>query len=251
MYILNKTKSVKSEVGTPGTPSWCCCRQNWPHPRDSGVNVLPSLKGAGIEPELLAPAWGKLPPYRSIKNIGHQSGAGIEPDPELSYYPLSLVGLEPTDPSPTSMGLEPRTSQRKKRSTFTPGQICRHQGRRKLNPWQYKRLPLEDFSGNQLSILGAAPAQHGAAPESAKSRCVCPSTGAAYLASGSAPGAWAAVHKPLGAAGPQWRGAGGAHAIAKAHAACIHEGGFGPTWAEGGWRSCSHGVVAAAAAADG
>ena len=83
MYILNKTKSVKSEVGTPGTPSWCCCRQNWPHPRDSGVNVLPSLKGAGIEPELLAPAWGKLPPYRSIKNIGHQSGVGIEPAPEL------------------------------------------------------------------------------------------------------------------------------------------------------------------------
>ena len=74
------------------------------------------------------------------------------------------------------------------------------------------------------------------------------------FASGSAParcGACAAVHKPLGAAGPQWRGAGGAHAIAKAHAACIHEGGFGPTWAEGGWRSGSHGVVAAAAAAVG
>lgn len=106
-----------------------------------------------------------------------------------------------------------------------------------------------------VEINSAYSEQHrrstGAAPESAKSRCICPSTGAAYLASGSAPGACAAVHKPLGAAGPQWRGAGGAHAIAKAHAACIHEGGFGPTWAEGGWRSCSHGVVAAAAAADG
>ena len=120
MYILNKTKSGKSEVGTPGTPSYrCYYRHVWPR-----VHAL-LLEGSGSRTRAFGPTWGKLPPYRSIKNIGHQSGAGIEPDPELPYYPLSLVGLEPTDLRPTSVGLEPRTSQRMRKSACTLGQTCR------------------------------------------------------------------------------------------------------------------------------